>query len=171
MVEGNVSSRRYLIIDDDTESGRTVLEIQKRIKFTGDAECVGVCLYHYGANNREAKNGLPEQYANGGFEFTELIEQRLKAEREEVWAKYQYDKHGHIELIPPPREIAAVTTGQGLIMDSIQWLITAPRPPVAWPKELLTGRPARRQFLERQRNGKRWWMNASGQFGPLVGTS
>lgn len=50
LIEGTVSSRRYIIVDDFIESGTTVYKIINTIKkaYTHPVEIVGICLYDSG---------------------------------------------------------------------------------------------------------------------------
>lgn len=60
LIEGTVSSRRYIIVDDFIESGRTVHKIINTIKkvYTHPAEVVGICLYD-SRSYRSSFDGIP----------------------------------------------------------------------------------------------------------------
>lgn len=62
LAEGNSASKRYVIIDDQVDSGETIAEILTGVRYLcgNAAECVGVLLYNYGtewAGDRIIKNG------------------------------------------------------------------------------------------------------------------
>lgn len=59
-IEGTISSRRYIIVDDFIESGTTVYKIINTIKkvYTHPAEVVGICLYD-SRSHKSSFDGIP----------------------------------------------------------------------------------------------------------------
>lgn len=51
VVEGTISSKRYVIVDDFIETGSTIRRIVRQIKSEMDAEPVAICLYSSSMTN------------------------------------------------------------------------------------------------------------------------
>jgi len=59
-IEGTISSKRYIIVDDFVESGRTVKTIIREINREMNAKAVAICLYAAGTYSATAKfEGVP----------------------------------------------------------------------------------------------------------------
>jgi orotate phosphoribosyltransferase-like protein len=69
-LEGNMESKRYMIVDDFICSGETIHDIMSTIKvYIKNAECVSILLYDYSRSHRSLFNGIPIFAAVDNFNY------------------------------------------------------------------------------------------------------